>query len=728
MKVSNINKSAGIIRWFGLAVSSFSLCFILCPVHASLRVWGIVSTLFAVAFSSISFFIEVIPTIRKNYVVYDIILISFFTLCFAYCRRLALHFWELSQFLHIPHVLLTLMISGFISILALPSCYILHSSPLAFLEKRLSSRAGLYSIICLSGKVMLISFMQFFTMQYSSRCFLISFAGLIAGIILITGFNCLSVLLLQKWKISLTFSCLFFALWGIANHYTILFHGSPLFFSEFANAGTAANVAANYSFRLSMEVVAVLFYAVFQILIIFCFLKEADVKLSRKKHLMIRCAALLFSILISAILYRPVSEKSKSFLPWNDNIRLSGFPVMSIKDLELRTSPIIMPEGYSSSALDGHIPAEIISNSDSAYPDIILILNETFCDISYYTDISPDTDPLEGFYSLENSVTGHAVVPEIGGGTNQSEFELLMSKSEFLLRSGAPFTFLSADQLERSIVQYLNVLGYSTNALHMRHERNYNRNVAYPAMKFDNVILGIDKFPRFSTYGNRPCLDSDNYLDMIDLYNSDSDSPRFYYMLTYQNHGGYELNSSDLDTVHISNDYGSLTDDINEFLTSIKSSAEAFCSLTEYYKTIDRNVIICMVGDHAPAFITSLPDNIGRSAREKEIAERIVPFIMWANYDVEYPENTEYASLVDLVPMLLKTARIPLSTFYQNILDLHAALPARTSNGIYMDNTGSIGVYSADSQYYELLNAYYYLEYNSLLSDGEYRKELFEMP
>ena len=49
-------------------------------------------------------------------------------------------------------------------------------------------------------------------------------------------------------------------------------------------------------------------------------------------------------------------------------------------------------------------------------------------------------------------------------------------------------------------------------------------------------------------------------------------------------------------------------DQINEYLTSIKLSDEAFMYLVNYFKTIDRPVVICMVGDHSPAFAKDIVD------------------------------------------------------------------------------------------------------------------------
>lgn len=287
---------------------------------------------------------------------------------------------------------------------------------------------------------------------------------------------------------------------------------------------------------------------------------------------------------------------------------------------------------------------------------------------------------------------------------------------------------LSEKVVNRSIVTYLENLGYKTAGMHCGNAKNYNRHLAYPRMGYDTIILGPEDFERLHYNGNRPWLDIDNYKDMIDQYELYKSGPQFLFLLTIQNHGGYEQNEASLDTVHTGKDFGSLTDDVDEYLSSIKLSAEAFRELTDYYSECDRDVIICMVGDHAPSFITSLPGREGRTAEMESIIQRSVPYVIWSNFDADFEMYTEYASMVDLVPMVLKASGMPLSSFYQNILNLHEILPVRTSEGLYMDQSMQLGQYNSESEYYDLLNQYYYMEYNSLLEDEEYQKQLFTTP
>lgn len=147
--------------------------------------------------------------------------------------------------------------------------------------------------------------------------------------------------------------------------------------------------------------------------------------------------------------------------------------------------------------------------------------------------------------------------------------------------------------------------------------------------------------------------------------------------------------------------------------------------MTEYYEKVDRDVIICMVGDHAPAFISSLSPKEDNLIADNSINSRTVPYVIWSNFEVKYSSYLDYTSMVDLMPMVLNVADIPLSIFCQNILDLHESFPIRTSDGICVDKEFMLSMYDVNDNNYELLNQYYYMEYNSLLTTEEYQEDLF---
>jgi len=408
---------------------------------------------------------------------------------------------------------------------------------------------------------------------------------------------------------------------------------------------------------------------------------------------------------------------------WTVPMNAYGYTSCLAEDLGNLLNPYTAPEGYDSEAIQWDTPAE---TETEVLPDVILILNETFYDLERYSDIQPDRDIFAEFYGLENAVTGHAVTPVTGGGTNNAEYELLTSNSMYLLNADAPFHYVDFAPENSNVVRYFDDLGYETFGMHCVEPTNYARNRVYPQLGFDHVLLGRTEFQYIGHNGNRGWLDSDNYRDLIDRYEAAGDGPRVLYLLTYQNHGGFEQNDASSDTVHAANAPEELADQVDEYLSSVDLSVQAFLELTEYFASVDRPVIICMVGDHGPSFITELEPRSEYSEEEATVVAKATPYVIWANFPLEESAGGD-ASMVDMVPMLLRQAGLPLTPYYETILELHEALPIRTGDGITVDRSGTVAAYTYGDPAFESLTRYYFMEYNGLVAGNDFVPELFRV-
>ncbi len=600
------------------------------------------------------------------------------------------------------------------------------------MDSRLKKQHLLYWLIII-GLVFSQSFQLYYSAMPSfSLYFNIGLAVMIVNALIVALIDFLFVFIFRKWSRALLFTSILFSLWSVANYYVIEFHGSPIFFSEFGSIGAALAVAGGYSYKLSKAVIGLLLIFSVEIIAVF-FLFRLHKSLKTESNLLYpqslyHIAAFFLDLLILYLgLFSPLAVKPAVSMGWSwvTGVEKYGYPCCVVEDLSRIRNLVLKPKDYNIDIIQ--VKTEKNDRiTTGEYPDIIFVVNESFCDIGYYSDVDTSII-LERFRSIENSVVGWAVAPDIGGGTNDTEYEILTSNSMYLVPATAPFNFSKLRKPKASIVSALDSIGYVSWGMHCGIKTNYSRNVAYPMLGFDSVLLGEDSFHYHSVYGNREWLDKDNYQDLMDQFEENSKFPQFMYLLTYQNHGGWEQNEPEMDTIHIDQDFGDMTDDVDEYMTSVKMSVEAFEWLTEYFSRIDRHVIICMVGDHAPSFISNLPTNRQMTYEESEISKRVVPYIIWANFDVEFPEYTDYSTMIDLVPMVMKTAQLPLSTYYEYILKLHDAVPVRLRNGILMDRNGNISVYNEQNKYYDMLTQYYYMEYNALLGGEDYRGDLFEL-
>ena len=120
-----------------------------------------------------------------------------------------------------------------------------------------------------------------------------------------------------------------------------------------------------------------------------------------------------------------------------------------------------------------------------------------------------------------------------------------------------------------------------------------------------------------------------------------------------------------------------------------------------------------MVGDHTVSFSSTL-NTVSESKEEKEIDDRTVPYLIWANYPIDNKVFSEYTSIIDLMPSVLYSAGIELDDYYKQILNLHEVMPGKTSFGLYIDNDGMIHNNSEDLKILDEWNKYLFAEYRRI--------------
>lgn len=552
---------------------------------------------------------------------------------------------------------------------------------------------------------------------------------MILNIATIGVFWCILLIFSNRvWLSNLLCSCVCSVI-AIINYYVIRFHGMPLSFLLLRNFATAMNVISSYSITLTPTVwrmLAVLLVCVLLALGV-RFLGGGRPRRIPGGYIVLRNVVLLVGCVL--VVYKGyVCEKStkpKHTISWSwvEAYSTYGYPACTIETLVQSINGVDPPDGYSQEKTD-HVSIPSEKNENSQTPDVILILNETFFDLRQVADIQTDAPYLDGIYGLDNLLSGYGLSPNAGGGTNDSEYELLSSNSLYLMPGITPFVTLDLENA-KSIATHLVALGYDAAAAHSGVSSNYSRSYAYPALQFGTVQF-IQDFQNLSTFAGRAyATDESVYENLIRWYEeAPEDRPRFQYLLTIQNHGDYDVLPEEMDTVHVQDDFGYYTESINEYLTQIKQSDEAFVELTRYFSQVERPVILCMVGDHAPSFANAIASE-SLSDKERNLALRKVPLLIWANFPLE-EQDLGTMSMNYVVPTLLDIAGIQLSPYYSYLLQMKEQVPILTSYGDYYDAQGNRYTYDTDAgqPYEELVDNYFYLEYENIKK--ERHQELFQ--
>ena len=102
----------------------------------------------------------------------------------------------------------------------------------------------------------------------------------------------------------------------------------------------------------------------------------------------------------------------------------------------------------------------------------------------------------------------------------------------------------------------------------------------------------------------------------------------------------------------------------------------------------------------------------------------MVPFFIWANYDIEEKE-IPCSSINYLSTYVLDAAGIPLPPYQQFLKDTESLIPAINAYGYYsLEKQGFAALEEASGAEKEAIHAYEILQYNSMF-DEENRSVLF---
>ena len=545
---------------------------------------------------------------------------------------------------------------------------------------------------------------------------------------------CLTLILfalLGKWSHATGISGAVFTLIALINYYTRDLHGSALMPQDILNLGTAAEVMGSYTLKITQDVVKIvlLYLPILAIVFVQAQLVKGAPKRAGWKARGVRAAGSALGVFLVMFFgyFGPVTIKPKTTYgwAWQNTYYTYGYLAGTIEATSLMADPVIEPENYNDAAAVN--TARKADDYIADYPDIILVLSESFYDFDLVTDLQADTDIMPVTKNLPNSVYGHTISPHVGGGTNSTEYEMLTSNSLILMPSITPFNWLNLYNAN-SVVSYLPY----TNS-------NYRRDSAWLALGFDETHFQSD-FTTQETYGDRPYqIDSATYRDWETMYErpcprTSPGSASF----SIQSHGDYDMNDASLDIVHAATDYGDYDALMDEYLSCIKKTDAAVQELCDYftaqYEKTGRKVIVAMAGDHAPSFVAHVADpSFAETDNELQILERSTPFFIWANYPLEHTaaatSTTDPLNRMDMVmltPTLLQQAGLPLSDYYEYLLEMKHNTPVVTAANDYMKVDGSTAEYGADPALDEWAKGYLMLEYNNIGAHAKRDQSIFD--
>lgn len=486
-------------------------------------------------------------------------------------------------------------------------------------------------------------------------------------------------------------------IYGIANSYVVRFRTNPIVPWDIFSWKTAASVADNYNFMPDTRMVVVTL--VFLVAIaLFHFIK---VKVTRfvfwKRLIPAALVAVVLSLFAGTLQQESFQNSHRLYNKLFTPVYMTDVDGMAVTFvMNLAYMSIDKPEHYSDleaqAVLDSYGAGGAMSEDtdpaakddtqkDEELPNIIVMMNESFSDLSVLGDFETNEDYMPFIHSLEqgaeNTVTGMLNVSVCGGNTANTEFEFLTGNTmAFLPQGSIPYQqYINGDL--KALPDYLKTLGYQTIATHPYNAGGWERDTVYPMLGFNESVFKDEYVnPQYvrQYISDESCVDK-----IIEFYeNKETDKPLFVFNVTMQNHGGYQ------------DQYGNFTPDISvkdstnfslqQYLSLVKLSDSALESLISYFKDADEKTVIVFFGDHQPSDAvasTVLAKNgmsWNRLTEEQQKLRYQVPYVVWANYDIDEETGAD-TSANYLAAEVLERAGVPLDEYRSYLMHLKTEYP-----------------------------------------------------
>ena len=507
------------------------------------------------------------------------------------------------------------------------------------------------------------------------------------------------------------------------NYFVYLFRGNEFTFSDIRSIGTGLSVAGNYKLQLNDRGA----YAIFGAALFIAFVRKCHVKFARAWQMRIIDAMLaaICVIIVGMAAYDVNTETWEQKGTYRNGYILNYI-------LGIRDSFIAQPDGYSEEAIQ-KLEKKYSSNdkdyskTDIKDPTIIVIMNESFSDLSVLGDLQTNI-PLTPFIDSlkENTTKGYALSSVFGAKTPNSEWEYLTGNSMAFLPAGSVVYQQYISDTPTSIVSNLKDDGYTCVAMHPYYATGWSRNQVYPKIEYDEMHF-IDDFDQTKIL-REYITDQELYDKIIERYESRGANEKLYLMgITMQNHGGYgEPYDNFYEGCY---KIGRSYTDANQYLSLVHESDKAVKNLIEYFSKVDDPVEIVFFGDHQPSLNSNfypLLNGKGMSGLTEDELEALytVPFFIWTNYDT--PEETvDITSLNFLSTMTLERAGIELPAYNKFLADMMETVPAVNSRGYYSKEKQCYQhIDDATGEEAEWIKNYHMLQYNSMF-DKKGRSNLF---
>ena len=565
------------------------------------------------------------------------------------------------------------------------------------------------------GCMALSCFYPSWMMEY--YLFFAGFERMLLNLVCAAAFYGVLLVLLGRIRPAVITASALLLILGIINTFVFQFRGLELQPLDVLSVGTALNVAAGYTFTVSMRMAQCLLLWLLSMFCVSALPKEPPL-LSKTR--LRSAAALVTAACVILFGWKAADVRPKAWR--NDGTLFNGY-LLNVW-VSLRDSFVEKPEDYAGTLarLEAEYPPQEITLPESL-PDIVVIMDESLADFRIFGGALETSQPVTPFLDslTENTVRGLALTSVFGGSTASAEFELLTGCSMAFLPEGS----IAYQQYLRretfSLPRVLESYGYDTVATHPYLANGWNRPKAYPLLGFQEAAF-LEDYPQQDLI-REYVSDREMFDYILRRLDRQGSAPLFLFGITMQNHGGYTDDTYE-NTVSLS---GGEYPQAEQYLSLIHETDKAVQYLFSQLEKSSRDTVVLLFGDHFPNVESEFFRELHGGEFEtlsQQMLKYQVPYYIWANFDIP-AQTTALTSLNYLPVRLLETAGLPLPSYYRFLSDMEQTIPAINAYSFVTADGQTLSIGQAQDAQADWLHRYRTAQYNCLFDSDACSPVLF---
>ena len=535
-----------------------------------------------------------------------------------------------------------------------------------------------------------------------------------------------------------------------ANHFKIMVTGGVFVPSDFMLARAAIQVMDTNNIVVERTLLAVMFF----VLLFFLPLYFAKLKMKlRQRLVLLPASTLLFAVVFVFGFFANLGHGALGLTNVRaiDRYRDNGFVLGFFSELAGIGNPVFADiPTYEITAAFSRNPSHErvfagnpLSACEPVNPNVIVIMSESFFNPNVLPNITFSQNPVPNFHRLgKEHLSGRVIVPSLGGGTANTEFEFLAGSPHVFFGNRWYVAFENVGRyFSRNISSALPWLfrenGYRTVGVHTFYGTFFNRDRIYPRLGFD-LFVSSEDMPNASYKGR---FISDEYftnrlIEQIVLA-EEAGEPLFLFGISMQNH--WPFYEGKFDEHHVLSESPYLSHGelgiVNSFLQGIFDADKQLGRLIDFIETRDTPTIVVFFGDHLPILGTheqGIFEALGFLGRQEEWfwelgdleAAFSTSYLVWTNF----PHEQECFGTVSTFMLGALTAQmsgINLNRYFMYLLGASESIRA-LSNELFLARGGEMdyGFLNRSNREVLLLES---LWEHKMFGRGEFARSLSEV-